>query len=37
MNEERKIEIDEVSAVEAPPRARVEDASADGERQRDYL
>lgn len=37
MNEERKIEIEEVSAVEAPLRARVEDASADGERQRDYL
>lgn len=37
MNEERKIEIEEVSAVNAPPRARVEDAAESGERQRDYL
>lgn len=37
MNEERKIKIEEVSAVDAPPRARVEDAAESGERQRDYL
>jgi FeS assembly SUF system protein len=41
MNEERKIEIEEVSTVDAPPRARVEDIAsggANGEaRQRDYL
>lgn len=40
MNEERKIMVEEVDAVEAPPRARVEDAQAEApqqERQRDYL
>ena len=37
MNEERKIEIEEVSAVDAPPRARVEDIANVGARQRDYL
>ena len=34
MNEERKIEVEEVDGVEAPPRARVTDAF---ERKRDYL
>ena len=34
MNEERKIEIEEVDAVAAPPRARVPDTVA---RKRDYL
>ena len=33
MTEERKIMVEEVGAVDAPPRARVEDAP----RQRDYL
>src|SRR5882757_8143445 len=39
MNEERKIMVEEVDSVEAPPRARVEDDSArEGfERKRDYL
>jgi len=41
MNEERKIEIEEVASVDAPPRARVEDAAetpADTMgRKRDYL
>ena len=39
MNEERKIEVEEVGEAEAPPRARVEDASAAEtfERKRDYL
>ena len=39
MNEERKIEVEEVASVEAPPKARVEDAGvAEGfERKRDYL
>ncbi len=45
MNEERKIAVEEVDAVEAPPKARVADAStgsAQGvretfERKRDYL
>lgn len=41
MNEERKIEVEEVDAVSAPPRARVEDAGAPAaetfERKRDYL
>jgi len=37
MNEERKIEIEEVSeAPPAPPKARVEDAAEEG-RSRDYL
>ena len=34
MNEERKIEVDEVEAVPPPPRARV---TPDFERKRDYL
>ena len=40
MNEERNIAIEEVSAVEAPPRARVEapePVAATFERKRDYL
>jgi len=47
VNEERRIEVEEVSQVDAPPKARVEDAfasltSQDGvretfERKRDYL
>ncbi|MBO9624198.1 MAG: SUF system Fe-S cluster assembly protein [Sphingomonas sp.] len=40
MNEERKITIQEVDAVEAPPKARVEDAGdarESFERKRDYL
>ena len=34
MNDERKIEIEEVDGVEAPPRARI---TPDFERKRDYL
>jgi FeS assembly SUF system protein len=34
MNEERKIEVEEVDGVETPPRARL---SPDAERKRDYL
>jgi FeS assembly SUF system protein len=37
MNEERRIMVEEVDAVEAPPKARVEDAAAPAERRRDYL
>jgi FeS assembly SUF system protein len=39
MNEERKIEIEEVEGVPAPPKARVSDASPAEtfERKRDYL
>ncbi|QDX26571.1 SUF system Fe-S cluster assembly protein [Sphingomonas suaedae] len=37
MNEERRIEVEEVEAVTAPPRARVEDARETFERKRDYL
>src|SRR5687767_7181253 len=39
MNEERKIEVEEVESVEAPPRARVEvETPAETfERKRDYL
>jgi len=40
MNEERKIVVEEVDAVSAPPRARVDDAetpAAKLERKRDYL
>lgn len=37
MNEERRIEVEEVSAVEAPPKARVETATETFERKRDYL
>jgi len=37
MNEERKITVEEVTSVEAPSKARVEDASEGFERKRDYL
>lgn len=40
MNEERKIQVEEVRSVEAPPKARVEDAETPREtmeRKRDYL
>lgn len=42
MNEERKIVIEEVTEVEKPPKARVEDAAPEGAREsfarkRDYL
>ena len=38
MNEERRIEVEEVSGVPSPPKARVEDAPASSfERKRDYL
>lgn len=37
MNEERRIEVEEVDAVAAPPRARVEDARETFERKRDCL
>ena len=37
MNEERKIEVDEVTSVEAPPKARVEAPVETFERKRDYL
>lgn len=37
MNEEQKIVVEEVDAVDAPPRARVEDAADAAPRQRDYL
>ena len=38
MNEERKIETEEVDAVATPPRARVPDGAAEAfERKRDYL
>lgn len=37
MNEERKIEVEQVESVEAPPKARVEDARETFERKRDYL
>ena len=37
MNEERKIEVDEVRSVEAPPKARVEAPAETFERKRDYL
>ena len=37
MNEERKIETEEVEAVTPPPRARVETATETFERKRDYL
>lgn len=40
MNEERRIEVEQVEAVEAPPRARVEQAESPAEkleRKRDYL
>lgn len=37
MNEERKIAVEEVDAVEAPPKARVEEVHETFERKRDYL
>jgi len=37
VNEERKIAIEEVDAVDAPPKARVEGVSETFERKRDYL
>ena len=37
MNEERKITVEEVDAVEAPPKARVEGTREMFERKRDYL
>jgi FeS assembly SUF system protein len=37
VNEERKIEVEEVSDVPVPPRTRVSDAAASFERKRDYL
>jgi len=37
MNEERKILVEEVDSVEAPPKARVEGAAETFERKRDYL
>lgn len=37
MNEERRIEVEEVEAVATPPRARVDDARESFERKRDYL
>lgn len=37
MNEERKILVEEVESVEAPPKARVESATEAFARKRDYL
>jgi FeS assembly SUF system protein len=37
VNEERKIEVEEVSDVPAPPKARVDAAASSFERKRDYL
>ncbi|MDX3910787.1 MAG: SUF system Fe-S cluster assembly protein [Sphingobium sp.] len=37
MSEEVKIAVEEVSTVAAPPKARVDEADASGERRRDYL
>lgn len=37
MNEERKIQVEEVDAVAAPPKARVEEVRETFERKRDYL
>ena len=38
VNEERKIEVEEVTSVEAPPRARIENTPRETfERKRDYL
>lgn len=37
MNEERKIEVEEVEGVPSPPKARVEDAAQTFARKRDYL
>ena len=37
MNEERRIEVEEVEGVPSPPKARVSDAAGTFERKRDYL
>jgi FeS assembly SUF system protein len=37
VNEERKIAVEEVDAVDAPPKARVEEVHETFERKRDYL
>jgi FeS assembly SUF system protein len=37
VNEERRVEVEEVNGVPPPPKARVEDAAATFERKRDYL
>ena len=37
MNEERKIDVEEVTSVEAPAKARVEGTGESFERKRDYL
>ncbi|HEX7692944.1 MAG TPA: SUF system Fe-S cluster assembly protein, partial [Sphingomonas sp.] len=38
MNEERKITVEEVDSVEAPPKARVDESARETfERKRDYL
>ena len=37
MNEERRIAVEQVDAVDAPPKARVEDVTETFERKRDYL
>ena len=37
MNEERKIDVEEVASVDAPPKARVDGAGESFERKRDYL
>ena len=37
MNEERKIEVEQVDEVGTPPRARVESVAETFERKRDYL
>jgi FeS assembly SUF system protein len=37
VNEQTKISVEEVDAVDAPPKARVEDARETFERKRDYL
>ena len=37
MNEQSRIKVEEVDAVEAPPKARVEDARESFERKKDYL
>ena len=37
MNEEHRFVVEEVTSVEAPPKARVDTTPAPVERQRDYL
>src|SRR4051794_31788102 len=37
VNEERKIEVEEVDGVPAPPKARVDEVPSSFERKRDYL